>query len=107
VAPTVIGWTLGGRRETVTDANGRKTRWTYNSFGQQVSVTYNWGGADEDTYSYTYTDGRLDTITHPMGDTIQHVYDAGGRLVEMVRRRARRAWWVRTGWSSPTTIWTG
>jgi len=81
VAPTQIAYTLGGRRETVTDANGKKTKWEYNSFGQVTKVIYNQGGTDEDIYIYSYTDGRLDTITHPLGDTLAHAYDDGGRLV--------------------------
>ncbi len=85
-AVTEYFYSLGGRRTKVKDANLIDTEWTYDSFGRELTVKYaaNGGAGVPKTTTKTYDSyGRLDTVTEPMGNSIDNTYDAGGRKTQV------------------------
>jgi len=78
-AITTTYWSAGGRKERVADANAINTRWTYNSYGQKLTIEYDDQAAQ--TYTRTYdTHGRLSSITDPEGLVKTYNYDSADRV---------------------------
>ena len=71
-------YTSGHQAETMTDAAGETTMFTYNAAGQILTVT----NALSETTTYAYdTDGYLTSVTGPVtGATTTYVYDDYGRV---------------------------
>ena len=62
---------------TVTDALGRTTTWTYDGNSLPVTMILPGGGI----YNYTYTAGRLTSVTDPNSVVTNFGYDTDGRLL--------------------------
>ncbi len=71
---------------TVQDALGRTTTWTYDSNSLPLTMTLPGGGI----YNYTYTTGRLTSVTDPNGVVTGFGYDANGRLLYREDALAKR-----------------
>lgn len=70
-----------GLLKEITDPLGHVTRFTYDSFGQRITMT----DALNHTTTYTYDDlGRLETSRDPLARTAWTCYDAAGRVVRTV-----------------------
>ena len=78
-----------------------KTRMTYNSRGQVLTVT----DPLDHTTTYTYTaQGDLATVTDPLGHTTTRTYDEVSRLVTQTDPQGRLTWYLYDGLNRLTTI---
>jgi RHS repeat-associated protein len=71
-----------GQITAKTDPLGRTTAYTYDGWGNRLTVTRLYGTANAVTTTFTYTSGgkRLATVTDPLNHTTTFTYDAWGRL---------------------------
>lgn len=69
----------------VTDPAGRKDSYIFDTSGQLLEVTTNYGAADQSqtsTYRYTYdVKGNVTTITSPRGEVWRYKYDENGNRI--------------------------
>jgi RHS repeat-associated protein len=68
-----------GRLTRMTDASGQ-TVYNYDTVGRIAGATKTIGGTTYNKLSFSYVNGRLDTITYPDNDTAQYLYDGSGNL---------------------------
>ena len=68
--------------ETETDPLGVVTKHEYDANGNRTKIIMDFGGALENTTTYTYdSQGNLTTTTDPIGNTTSYGYDANGNLL--------------------------
>jgi RHS repeat-associated protein len=75
-----------GRIESTEDEIGRETAYTYNKFGQPLTVTTPDAGVT--TYTY-HPNGQVASVTDPLGARTESTYDYLGRIstaTQLVRR---------------------
>lgn len=84
-AATSYAVTKAGNLSTATDASsaGVVTKWVYDSYGRILEVRYDHGGTTPAVYGYGYNDGRLETVTEPLGNYVTLTYDDGGRMSQV------------------------
>lgn len=73
-------YNLAGKLVTQTDTNGHPKTLTYDSEGQLSAVTNRYGLS----LTFTYTDGRLQSVTDELGEVTQYQYDAIGNLERVI-----------------------
>jgi RHS repeat-associated protein len=70
-----------GLLKAISDPLGRTSHYTYDAFGQRISIT----DSNNRTTSYSYDGlGRLQSVTDPEGRSHWTCYDAAGRVVRSV-----------------------
>jgi YD repeat-containing protein len=82
--PTTQGWKAFGdpsdaRLMSVTEANGRRTDYTYNTLGSLTRVTQP-GTLPPRTWTYFATTGLLQQETHPESGIVSYTYDPAGNV---------------------------
>ncbi|MEK7325141.1 MAG: hypothetical protein AAB217_07815, partial [Chloroflexota bacterium] len=68
--------------KSVTDPNALTTSYTYNEFGQRLTVAAPQGNTT--TYTYDLL-GRVETVTDTLGLVTKYEYDNAGRQVKIIR----------------------
>jgi RHS repeat-associated protein len=72
------------RMETETDPCGVVTKYQYDANGNRTAVIRDFGGPLQNTTAYTYNSkGNQTSVTDPLGNTTTYEYDASGNLIKI------------------------